>query len=83
MFLVRKQYGKVGYFDQSCFPEEVLPVKTLFNENLALCGRDQETTDFTWWVGNVWLINLFSKLLGGSCSPYWINRTLGRKNKPI
>ncbi|CAN1866057.1 Photosystem II CP43 reaction center protein [Linum perenne] len=46
------------------FPEEVLPVETLFNGTLALAGRDQETTGFAWWAGNARLINLSGKLLG-------------------
>ena len=39
-------------------------METLFNGTLALTGRDQETTDFTWWGGNARLINLSCKLLG-------------------
>ncbi|MBA0756299.1 hypothetical protein Gogos_022206, partial [Gossypium gossypioides] len=39
------------------------PVETLFNGTLALADRDQETTDFAWWAGNAWLINLSGKLL--------------------
>ncbi|KAB2052558.1 hypothetical protein ES319_A12G129500v1 [Gossypium barbadense] len=39
-------------------------VETLFNETLALAGRDQEATGFAWWAGNARLINLSGKLLG-------------------
>jgi photosystem II CP43 chlorophyll apoprotein len=39
-------------------------VETLFNGTLALAGRDQETTSFTWWAGNARLIDLSCKLLG-------------------
>ena len=38
-------------------------METLFNETLALAGRDQEATGFAWWAGNAQLINLSSKLL--------------------
>ncbi|OIW15381.1 hypothetical protein TanjilG_24366 [Lupinus angustifolius] len=46
------------------FHEEVLPRETLFNGNLALIGRDQETIIFAWWARNARLINLSGKLLG-------------------
>ncbi|KAM3327006.1 hypothetical protein P3S67_002132 [Capsicum chacoense] len=39
-------------------------VETLFNGTLALAGRDQETTGFSWSAGNTQLINLSGKLLG-------------------
>jgi len=39
-------------------------VETLFNGNLTVGGRDQETTGFAWWSGNARLINLSGKLLG-------------------
>ncbi|CAN6453946.1 unnamed protein product [Victoria cruziana] len=39
------------------------PMEMLFNGTLALAGRDQETTGFSWWVGNARLINLSGKLL--------------------
>ncbi|KAK2652950.1 hypothetical protein Ddye_012806 [Dipteronia dyeriana] len=39
-------------------------VETLFNGTLAVAGRDQETTGFTWWPGNARLINLSGILLG-------------------
>jgi photosystem II CP43 chlorophyll apoprotein len=41
-------------------------VETLFNGNLTVGGRDQETTGFAWWSGNARLINLSGKLLGGA-----------------
>jgi hypothetical protein len=28
-------------------------VETLFNGTIALAGRDQETTGFAWWTGNL------------------------------
>ncbi|KAK8370440.1 hypothetical protein V6Z12_A01G178300 [Gossypium hirsutum] len=46
------------------FLRRFFPVETLFNGTLALVGRDQETIDFAWWVGNSRLINLSGKLLG-------------------
>ena len=39
-------------------------VETLFNGNLVVGGRDQESTGFAWWSGNARLINLSGKLLG-------------------
>ncbi|CAN4101845.1 unnamed protein product [Withania somnifera] len=33
------------------FPRRFYHVETLFNETLALAGRDQETTGFAWWAG--------------------------------
>lgn len=40
-------------------------METLFNKNLTIGGRDQESTGFAWWSGNARLINLSGKLLGG------------------
>ena len=37
---------------------------TLFNGQLSLAGRDQESTGFAWWAGNARLIRLSGKLLG-------------------
>ena len=34
------------------FPEEILPMEMLFNGTLALAGRDQLTTGFSWWARN-------------------------------
>ncbi|CAN6462257.1 unnamed protein product [Victoria cruziana] len=36
----------------------------IFPEEVLSPGRDQETTGFTWWVGNARLINLSGKLVG-------------------
>ena len=33
-------------------------METLFNGTLALAGRDQENTGFTWWAGNARLPHL-------------------------
>ena len=55
-------------------------METLFNGTLALAGRDQETTGFSWWVRSARLINLSSKLLGAHVA---LNHILGRSNEPI
>lgn len=59
------------FFDQRkrnmISPRSFYPVKTLFNEILALAGRGQEITGFAWWAENSRFINLSGKLTGTKC----------------
>ncbi|KAG5610390.1 hypothetical protein H5410_021671 [Solanum commersonii] len=41
-------------------------VERLFNGTSDLACHDQETTGFSWWVGNARQLNLFDKLLGSN-----------------